>query len=243
MTYESAKLLAEYLLFHYGSDEEILPAPADPRRDAMRGSLGFPVRTAQRFPPGDVMRALDLGCAVGRSTFEISRHCPDTLGIDLSQSFISAAESLRRGNTLSYSRTDDGRVATRLAARLPDGIDPSRVRFETGDAMNLRGDLGDFDRVHAANLLCRLPDPKRLLGRLPSLVRPGGDLVLATPTTWLEEFTPRENWPDGPTGDWLYHYLSPNFDLLSSDEVPFVIRETARKFQWSSSLVTVWRRH
>jgi putative 4-mercaptohistidine N1-methyltranferase len=242
VSYESAKLLAEYLLFHYGDDEEILPASADPRHVAMRGALGFPVRTVRRFSPGEVKRSLDLGCAVGRSTFEMSRSCLDTLGIDLSQSFISAAGSLRRGNVISYSRTDDGRVATPLTARLPDGIDPSRVRFETGDAMNLREDLGDFDRVHAANLLCRLPDPKRLLDRLPALVRPGGELVLATPCTWLEEFTPQENWPDGPTGEWLCRYLAPRFEMMSSSEEPFVIRETSRKFQWSSSLVTVWRR-
>ena len=242
MSYESAKLLAEYLLFHYGSDVEILPTAGDPRHDAMRGGLGFPVRTARRFSPGKAGRALDLGCAVGRSTFEMSRDCRDTTGIDLSRSFISAAETLRRGDVISYDRTDDGHISTPLTARRPEGIDPARVRFETGDAMELRHNLGDFDRVHAANLLCRLPDPKRLLARLPALVRPGGELVLATPATWLEEFTPHHNWPDRPTGDWLFLHLSPHFELLSSTEETFVIRETARKYQWSSSLVTVWRR-
>ena len=55
--------------------------------------------------------------------------------------------------------------------------------------MNLRNDLGSFDLVHAANLLCRLTDPEKLLARLPQLVRSGGQLLLATPCTWLEEFT------------------------------------------------------
>jgi SAM-dependent methyltransferase len=108
--------------------------------------------------------------------------------------------------------------------------------------MNLPQDLGPFDRVHAANLLCRLPDPKRLLDRLPTLVAPGGELVLATPCTWLEEFTPPENWPPGGTLDWLRTSLPPAFTLLRQTEEPFLIRETARKFQWTTSLVTVWRR-
>jgi SAM-dependent methyltransferase len=103
-------------------------------------------------------------------------------------------------------------------------------------------DLGFFDRVHAANLLCRLPEPQLLLERLPALVKPGGELVLATPCTWLEEFTPPENWPPGGTFEWLNETLTPDFSLIRQAEEPFLIRETARKFQWTSSLVTVWRR-
>lgn len=108
--------------------------------------------------------------------------------------------------------------------------------------MNLADDLGSFDRVHAANLLCRLPEPKRLLDRLPALVNAGGELVLATPCTWLEEFTPPENWPTAGTFEWLQECLVPHFSLIRRAEEPFLIRETARKFQWTTSLVTVWRR-
>ncbi len=109
--------------------------------------------------------------------------------------------------------------------------------------MNLRDDLGSFDRVHAANLLCRLPEPRRLLDRLPDLVKPGGELVLATPCTWLEEFTPRGNWPAGETFAWLAESLAPAFDLVKRTEEPFLIRETARKFQWTTSMLSVWKRH
>jgi hypothetical protein len=65
---------------------------------------------------------------------------------------------------------------------------------------------------------------------------------LATPCTWLEEFTPAENWPTAGTFDWLVEMLTPDFELIRQVEEPFLIRETARKFQWTSSLVTVWRR-
>ena len=109
--------------------------------------------------------------------------------------------------------------------------------------MDLPPDIGAFDRVHAANLLCRLTEPRRLLERLPALVKPGGELVLATPCTWLEEFTPPGNWPPADTFGWLKNSLAPAFDLAERKDEPFLIRETARKFQWSFSLVTVWRRH
>ncbi len=238
--YESEKILSEYLLFHYGSEGEILP----PDRDwpaGMREALGFPVRTAAAFSAGRVARGLDLGCAVGRSAFEMADSCDEVTGIDFSHAFIQAAEVLGRGETISYERHEEGRIRTPLFARAPAGRRGS-LRFEQGDAMDLRTDLGTFDRIHAANLLCRLRQPRRLLDRLPGLVTPGGELVLATPCTWLEGFTPRENWPAGRTSDWLEQSLGAAFELVRSGEEPFLIRETARKFQWTSSLLTVWRR-
>ena len=240
--YETRKLLGEYLLFHFGCADEILPGDAPA---ALHEALDFAVRTTEHFEGYEgyeVDRGLDLGCAVGRSAFEMSRNCREVIGIDFSRSFIDAAENLRQGNFLTYQRLEEAHLSTDLEARLPDGFDSSRLQFETGDAMNLRADLGTFDRVHAANLLCRLPEPQRLLDRLPSLVKPGGELVLATPCTWLAEFTPLENWPTGTTFDWLHERLSPAFDLVRQTNEPFLIRETARKFQFTFSLVTVWRR-
>lgn len=236
--YESSRLLAEYLLFHYASPEEILPAAAPA---GMADALGFPVRTVARFSPGAAARGLDLGCAVGRSTYEMSRSCGEVTGVDFSHAFIRAASALAEG-PLPYRRHDEAHRHTDLVARLPEDLPVGRVSFETGDAMDLRADLGTFDRVHAANLLCRLPDPARLLARLPSLVRPGGELVLATPCTWLEEYTPPGHWPPGSTLDWLTERLGPDFELLRTSEEPFLIRETARKFQWTLSLASVWRR-
>ncbi len=237
--YETRKLLGEYLLFHYGRGDEILP---DDAPSAMHEALDFAVRTTEQFEEHEVDRGLDLGCAVGRSAFEMSRNCHEVVGIDFSRSFIDAAENLRQGNFLAYQRVEEAHVSTDLEVRLPDGFDTNRLHFETGDAMDLRADLGTFDRVHAANLLCRLPEPQRLLDRLPTLVKLGGELVLATPCTWLAEFTPPENWPAGTTFDWLQESLLPSFDLVRQTNEPFLIRETARKFQFTFSLVTVWRR-
>jgi putative 4-mercaptohistidine N1-methyltranferase len=239
--YESEKLLAEYLLFHFGTAEEVLP-PGREWPPGMRDALGFPMRTVAHFSPGRAARGLDLGCAVGRSAFEMARRCDEVAGIDFSHAFIRAADALRRGETITYQRVDEASLRTPLAARMPDGVPAGRVRFQQGDAMRLPADLGAFDRVHAANLLCRLPQPRLLLERLPALVAPGGELVLATPCTWLEEFTPPENWPPGNTFDWLMSSLEPEFQLLRSSEEPFLIRETARKFQWTFSQVSVWRR-
>jgi putative 4-mercaptohistidine N1-methyltranferase len=240
--YESDKVLAEYLLFHFGRAEEILP-PDRSWPSGMVNALDFAVRTATHFSPGLVERGLDLGCAVGRSAFEMARRCHEVIGIDFSYAFIHAADILKTGEVLAYDRREEASRVTRLEARAPSEIDFSKLRFQQGDAMDLPRNLGVFDRVHAANLLCRLREPQRLLERLPSLLKPGGELVIATPCTWLEEFTPSENWPDVGTFEWLKTSLAPAFSLVGQQDEPFLIRETARKFQWTTSLVTIWRRH
>lgn len=235
--YESEKLLAEYLLFHYGSRDEILGW-----QDGPVSALDFTSRTVAHFAETEVDRSLDVGCAVGRSAFEMSRHSKEVIGIDFSEAFIGAAQKLASGEVFQIDRLEEGGLSSPVTIERPEGVFPERVVFETGDAMNLRVDLGGFDRVHAANLVCRLPEPRRFLSRLSDLVNSGGELVLATPCTWLEEFTKRENWPKGRTLDWLKEELGGDFLLEYSTDEPFLIRETARKFQWTVSLVTKWRR-
>jgi len=242
--YETDKLLGEYLLFHYGSAAEIAP----PR--GAEHALDYAVRCVTECVTERGGRALDLGCAVGRSTFELARVCEKATGIDFSRRFVDAAETIRRDGALAYRRTDEGALSTPLTARRPDG-DPARVHFEVGDALALREDLGEFDVVLAANLIDRLTDPALFLARLPSLVKGGGQLVITSPYTWLEEFTPRENWLGGfehqglrvPTLAGLRAKLDEHFDLTGVKELPFLIREHARKFQLSVAQATIWRRH
>ncbi len=44
------------------------------------------------------------------------------------------------------------------------------------------------------------------------------------------------------TYDTICAALSPDFELVASSDVPFLIREHARKFQWGCSNALVWKR-
>jgi putative 4-mercaptohistidine N1-methyltranferase len=238
--YETRKLVSEYLFFHYADDVSGgLPVPSE--------ALGFPARLVRELldPDRSAARALDLGCAVGRSTFELSRTIPSVCGIDFSAAFIAAAQDMKAGRPIECALALEGERTFSYIPKLPGGVAPSRVSFETGDAMELRPDLGAFDVVLAANLLCRLPEPRRFLARLPALVSPGGQLLLATPFSWLPEFTPRAHWIGGidePSWDVLRRELEPDFDLQFETNLPFLIREHSRKFQYGISLGTRWIR-
>jgi len=243
MSYESDVLCDWYLLFHFGTPEEILDGIGFDTSGLPDGCLDFPVRTVEiAGPEAPLDRALDMGCAVGRSSFELSRVAGEVVGIDYSHRFVEAAEAVRRGDEPAYRRYDEMHLSCELRARLPEGSRPERVAFEQGDAMEPRHGLGSFDLVHAANLLCRLPQPQRFLDRLPSLVNPGGRLVLTTPATWLEEYTPRQNQPEGATLDHLKERLGETFAFEQAQELPFLIREHRRKLQLSTAQASVWTR-
>ena len=77
---------------------------------------------------------------------------------------------------------------------------------------------------------------------MPDLLVSGGKLLISTPCTWLEEFTPEKHQPHLDTIDWLKLKLSSEFKLIKKADEPFLIRETARKFQWGVSLVTFWQK-
>lgn len=247
--YESDDALAQYLLLHYGSAEEIFPF-----RHGPKGALDFPVRcVTETIDVAKVparARALDLGCAVGRTSFELARFCADVVGIDFSRRFVDVAERLQRGEEVEYVIPEQGELHQRVSARVPADIDRSRLQFEVGDATALREDLGTFDVVVMANLLCRLTDPRACLARLPSLVRPGGQVVITTPSTWKQIHTPRENWLGGfmrdgrpvRTLDGLKAALATDFALQSRRDLPLLIREHARKYEYIVAEATVWRR-
>lgn len=244
--YETDTSLREYLLFHYGTGAEQMPWPGGPVE-----ALGYPERcVSELLDPAKLparARALDVGCAVGRSTFELARHCHEVVGIDYSASFIEAANALKEHGELPYAYTQSGAIVTETVARVPADIDRSRVAFEVGDAQDLRDHLGAFDCLLAANLLCRLERPMGFLERLPGLLNPGGQLLLCTPQTWLEDYTQRKNWvgatPEtGTTFEALQRLLDKDFALERRTDLPFLIREHARKYQWSVAEATVWTR-
>lgn len=253
--YESAQMLDDYLLLHYGTAGEQMPFAGGPR-----DACGFPARCADWLIDGarefgaPLERALDIGCAVGGASFALARAYREVQGMDLSRAFIDAAEQLKREGERPYQCRDEGELGHALSARIDPEIDRQRVSFRQADACSLPAELVDFDGVLIANLLCRLPSPRALLGRLGGhrgLVRLGGMLALFSPYSWLEQFTPRGAWLGGyadrhgpvRSADTVKALLGADgFELRREDEVPLLIREHARKYQYIVTQATLWQR-
>ncbi|OYY74131.1 MAG: SAM-dependent methyltransferase [Gammaproteobacteria bacterium 28-57-27] len=242
--YESDKQLAEYAEFHYGAE--------------YFGVANFPQALAKLAleAMGDkpANKAMDLGCATGRASFELAQKFVHVTGVDFSARFINLGAQLAEQGSMRYTLVDEGELVSYRSVQLAElGLDGVRdkVEFVQSDACNLKPFLTGFDLVLAANLIDRLYNPAQFLSTIHERMNLGGILLIASPYTWLEEHTERERWIGGfkkdgenfTTLDGLKALLGTHFRLLRApQDVPFVIRETRRKFQHSVSEVTLWER-
>lgn len=242
--YESDARMAEYAEFHYG--------------DTWLGVENFPQTLARKalasVSGGRKNRALDLGCASGRSSFELAREFQHVDGVDFSANFIRQGVEMAEHKRLRYTRVEEGELLSyqdRTLAALGLEEAAGRVSFHQGDACNLKPQFSGYDLVLAANLIDRLYKPSLFLRAIHERINAGGILMIASPYTWLEDHTPKDEWIGGfkkdgenfTTLDGLKALLEPHFRMIGTPEkVPFVIRETMHKYQHNFSEVTVWER-
>lgn len=241
--YETDAMVSQYLEFQYGPAYFGVPNYAQQLAEiALAHSDGR-------------QHALDIGCATGRASFELARHFARVTGMDYSARFIDVALQLTSGEDFRYVIPQEGDLVEYRQLRLKEaGIDPetaARVHFIQGDACNLKPQPQQYDLVLAANLIDRLREPEHFLRDIAPMLRPGGLLLLSSPYTWLAEYTARDKWLGGgrENGEALSSYqalqrlLATEFEEIAApQDVPFVIRETARKYQHTLAQVTLWRK-
>lgn len=242
--YETDKYLSEYAEFHYGECYFGVPNfPQAMAQLALAKMAGKPMR-----------RALDLGCSVGRASFELAQQFEHVTAIDFSARSISFGVQLQQQGVIRYSIVEEGELLLYRERRLEQlGLQETadKVTFMQGDACNLKAVYRDYDLVLALNLLDRLYDPRLFLQEIHQRIHVGGLLVLASPYTWLEAHTDKANWLGGfkqdgervSTLDGIKSVLEQHFRLIDGPfSQPFVLRETQRKFQHTLSEVTIWER-
>src|SRR4029079_8178042 len=99
---------SQYMALHYAPAGLQMPFEGGPKE-----ATEFPVRCAMRAvelarrlgilqTAGAAGRALDVGCAVGRSAFELARTYDSVVAIDGSERFIKAAGELKEHGRLRY---------------------------------------------------------------------------------------------------------------------------------------------
>lgn len=241
--YETDELISQYCEFHYAQE--------------YFNVKNFPKNSIELLKPylKDVKkkRALDLGCSVGRSSFELAKIFDEVLGIDFSANFINVGVKLKKYDNLIYKIKVEGEIFEDKSVSLKDlGLDKvkNRVEFMQGDACNLKSIYTSYDLIFCSNLIDRLYYPQKFLDDIPKRVNKGGLLVLLSPYTWLEEYTPKSNWLGGyykhskevKTLDTLKQNLNKEYELVDLIDVPFVIKETARKYQHSISQMSIWKK-
>ena len=240
--YETNEIISQYCEFHYGEEKFSIK--------------NFPQNSIDMLKPYlkniQTKKALDLGCSVGRSTFELANIFDDVLGIDFSANFINVGIKLKKYKSLTFKIPTQGDLYEQKTVSLQDfNLDniKHKVTFMQGDACNLKDIYTSYDLIFCSNLIDRLYYPQKFLDDIPHRINTNGLLVLLSPYTWLEEYTPKENWLGGYlkdnkeiyTLDTLKNTLE-DFELLDTIDIQFVIKETSRKYQHSISQMSIWKK-
>lgn len=183
--------LASYAHSHYGDRAD----PSDPGG----GGLLAPLQRGLELLGGAAGQGavLDLGCAVGRASFELAAASDRlVLGVDVNFSMLRLARALLAGAPVEAPRRRIGVVYDRV--RIAGGFPGAeRVDFWCCDALSLPFAPGAFGLAVALNLLDCVGDPRRLLGEIEAMLAPGGGAVLATPYDWSPNATSPLGWIGG----------------------------------------------
>ena len=252
--YDTDEVVNQYLLFHWGEESDQFDQSLASRIQVPRVTnlITRTVELMNQFSTGK-NSALDLGCAVGRSTFELAREFGSVMGLDYSDAFIDAAEHLRTAKSLSYQRWETGRHNTQLTAEVDPAIDCNQLGFVQGDAANLDvvpllQNNEPYDAILLSNLMCRLSEPEYCLKQFTEsnrYLQQGGILVISSPNTWMAQYTNPDSFLDGADSEATLAALGeclPGFKRLHEEDLPFIIREHRRKYEYIVAQVSVWRK-
>lgn len=251
-TYETDSAVAQYCEFHYG--ERYFDVENFAQRYARIAIEA--IRQDKDFAGREDLSVLEVGCSVGRASFELALGFEKVLGLDFSARFIQVANQLKTTGSVLYTLPIEGDIVDFKEKTLAEyGLADvaHRCEFLQQDASNLKPIFTGYDMIVAVNLIDRLYDPAKFLKDLAHRLNDGGLLLLASPYTWLEDFTEKANWLGGykdaqsgenvTTLEGITALLEAEFELVKEPfDVPFVIRETQRKFQHTLSQVTLWKK-
>lgn len=200
---------ASYAHDHYGDLEEegsapavfgpppIAPAPPAPTL-LSPGAVRRTLAAALAQLPASNGPVLDIGCAVGRTSFDLAAATPGlVLGIDLNWPLLSIGRGIVDHAQLSYPHRRLGmRFERRRHAVSFTGGD--RVDFWIADALALPFRSHTFGLVAAMNVIDCVSSPPRLIAEMARVLMSGGGAAIATPFDWSSQVTPPEAWVDGP---------------------------------------------
>lgn len=183
--------LGSYARSHWGDfDAEQPIAPEGSLVGLLESGLGL-----LGEPPRGVW--IDLGCSVGRGTFELARRTGNlAAGIDLNFAMLRIAEKLRRQGRVAFPVRRVGVVFDRREVAVPD-LPGERVSFWCCDVAALPFAAAVFDGALSLNVLDCVQSPVGHVVELGRVLAPRARALLASPYDWAPAVTPLTEWLGG----------------------------------------------
>jgi len=229
----------------------------------------YDATTNQSIAITSLSRCCDIGCAAGRTSFELAKQFQFVHGLDQSARYIRIGSLLQSKQTLSYTLNSEGDLESYHEVDLKQIYDDkeidelsSKIEFMQADVCNWDRKYRDYDCIVACNLLEELLYPQSFLSVVHERIRPGGLLILSSSYHYDEKITDKQHWLGGikqagesiTSIDTIESILSKHFRLFNSNNgnnnnqqqqsinLPCINRINDRMFEYRLSHVTIWQR-
>ena len=243
--YGSFSMLSSYLWSHYS---EFFNGPD--ATDAYR-------KWAEEFKPRSGW-ALDIGCSVGRLTFELTKTHDRAVGMDTSLSFIRAARQLAARQRVEFELILEGRITRTASGDLDPAFKFDTVEFIVADAMALPFRSGRFATTTSVNILEKVPDPLRHFKEADRVMdKSDAQFLFSDPFSWDESVNHPDSWLGGRNSGPFKGYgmdnlcrlleedagvFSPAFTVQEKGQVLWKIRKTRNLWEHITSQFLMGRR-
>ena len=195
--------------------------------------------------------ALDIGCAVGRLSFEMSKTYSHVIGIDTSKTFIEKARELLIKRRLDFDLIIEGHMTETRSCDLDDQWNYDSVEFIVADALALPFPKSLFSTVSSVNILEKVPDPLLHLTEADRVLREKDSMFLfSDPFSWDESVMDSGLWLGGKAngrysgrgmgnisrilsdGDGVF---DPPLEIIEKKDIAWKIRKTANLWEHINS--------
>lgn len=216
--------LSTYTFDHYGDLD-----PAEPRDSpVLPGSvLELLKRGFSHIDERVEGPAIDLGCAVGRTSFELAKSVDDLiLGVDLNFAMLRTAAAILHQGRVTYPRRRVGIVFDKR--EFPVVLEgSSKVDFWACDATSLPFADESFSLAASLNVIDCVQSPYDHLKELGRILKPKGGALVSAPYDWNVNATPVEAWLGGHSQRSESQGASEVMlrSLLAGGEHPYAIQE------------------
>ena len=216
--------LSTYTFDHYGDLD-----PAEPKDSpVLPGSvLELLKRGFSHIDERVEGPAIDLGCAVGRTSFELAKSVDDLiLGVDLNFAMLRTAAAILHQGRVTYPRRRVGIVFDKR--EFPAVLEgSSKVDFWACDATSLPFADESFSLAASLNVIDCVQSPYDHLKELGRILKPKGGALISAPYDWNVNATPVEAWLGGHSQRSESQGASEVMlrSLLAGGEHPYAIQE------------------
>lgn len=235
---------------HYGAQKEGQPQGGDYAQRLAALALSAVARHK-----GATERVLELGCGVGRTSFELAKVFAEVTGVDPTARTIRiGVEMVDKGYT-QWQIPAEGEIVDFEQVHLSDlGLEAQRanVQFLQADLANMKPIFSGYDLIVISGLLEKSYDPAAFLGSVHERLNAGGLLVIASSCHWDTQHTAREKWLGGfkdRTGEnqttlaGIGIALGAHFEQLDApQDIDRCLRTDARTYLAQRMQVSFWRK-